>query len=299
MYRLNPVFINGVKSRMRGLRAPVLMVIYLAIILVLISAIYTMSNASGNYYGVSRPFPERSTMLTSLYPFLAFISFGVIALMAPAMGAGAIASEREKQTLDLLISSRLNAIDIIMGKVFSILVFICFLLFISSPFFAVLYTLGRISILDIVKLFFVLVITSYGCVSVAVFFSSLMKKTAIAAILTYVFLVLMMLVTLIVGAIMLARYEMRMNYNYDLTYIPFLWKINPVFSVLELLSAVSDSANRRDMYYGMGYYYSMSDMNGLQISFLPYYTIFMTCMSAFFNIFSAILIKPVQKFKIT
>jgi hypothetical protein len=90
---------------------------------------------------------------------------------------------------------------------------------------------------------------------------------------------------------MIYRHEMSIDY-YDGDFVPFMFKINPVFGIFELLTSSETTAMGRDF---MGLFYG-SDVD---VSFLLYSCCFMLIVSAVLNIWAAILIKPVQKLQIS
>lgn len=315
MPRINPVFVRGIKSRMRGLRAPILISLFLIIVSGIFTVMYLSSSGSSYdpYMEATRPVPVGTDMVGQFYMVLTMILFAVIALMVPAMNAGVIASEREKQTLDLLLCTPMSARKIITGKLMSNLTFVLFLLVLVTPVFAILYLFGALSILTIVKLLLFMMVSAYACASVAVFFSSLLKRTSVATILTYVTLLLFVVLTLVIGTMLYALFmSAQGGYNSTESYTPFLWKINPVYAVMEMaeqdLSALSSGGGA---YYGGGYYggsfiatltsgyyggyYGTQDV---AYNSVYYSSALMIGVSLLLNVFSAISIKPIKKFQI-
>lgn len=308
MIKINPVYTRSIKSRMRGIRAPILISVYLIIVAGIFSLIYFSSNASSYNNALSRPEPVGSDMLPTFYIALNVILFAVIALMVPAMNAGVIASEREKQTLDLLICTTLSARKIITGKLMANLTFVTFLLILVMPLYAIVYLFGGLYIISILKIFLFLIISAYTCASVATFFSSLLKRTSVATILSYVTLILFVIITLVVGSILYYRHQAAINYSPTTTqeYFPFLWRINPIFALLELAASdlPTNTTNMYSSYYGGSYYYggsfSISSLTGYvsETAYSIYYSSgFMIVASILLNIFSAVLIKPVKKWQ--
>ncbi len=298
MRRINPVFLNGVKTRMRGVRAPVLMSVYFAILLGIYTLVYLTMGADNSYsYVTTRPMPDSTELLTVLYSLLVCVIYGIVVVLVPALNAGNISAEREKQTLDLLLSSRLSGISIIMGKVLANLVFVVFLLTLTLPLFAVTYLFGSIMLWDILKAFLYIIVTAYGCASVSTFFSALMKKTTVATILTYVAQWLFITLTTGIGAYMMFAYNDTVATYGPLSqtsrvYIPALLRINPGLSIIELLAvAESNGGSGTDVMGGL-----FGELGGG--GFLIYSSCFLIVISAIFNIFSAVLIKPVQKFQL-
>jgi ABC-type transport system involved in multi-copper enzyme maturation permease subunit len=73
----------------------------------------------------------------------------LILLFLPAMTCGAIAGEKERNTLAILLTTRLGPLTIILEKLASRLVVVFMLLLLSLPLFAVAYSMGGISLPDL------------------------------------------------------------------------------------------------------------------------------------------------------
>lgn len=295
MNRLNPVFVGGIKSRMRGLRAPILMCVYFLIVLGLFTLVYTASSGIGlggayNYYGgISRPSPVGRDLTGTLYSMLTILVFAVIVLMTPALCAG----ERESQTLDLLLCSPLSAWKIVMGKLLSNLAFILFLLLLTLPLFATVYLFGGMTLGDIARLYLYLAVSAYACASVATFFSAQLKRSSMATILSYVALLLFVVVTLVAGAAQYGSYMSSFDYSSGATpnYTPLLWRINPVIAMLELTAGKGNMG-------GFAYLFGMGGFSPTSSGAASSYLVsggFMLVLALILNVASALCIKPVKK----
>lgn len=118
------------------------------------------------------------TLLTTIYA------------LAPAMACAAITSEKEKQTLGLLLISKLTPASIVVEKIFSRMLPLLSLVVVSAPLFGISYLFGGLSFVDslwglALILFVVLQITT-----VAVFCSALLESGIAAFWMTYIFLAL-------------------------------------------------------------------------------------------------------------
>ena len=103
-----------------------------------------------------------------------------VAFLAPAATAGAISLEREKQTLELLIATPISSLAIVLGKLFSALVYVWLLIAASIPLTAVVFVYGGVAPEDILRGYIVLVVTALGLGSFGLFCSSLVKRTQAA-----------------------------------------------------------------------------------------------------------------------
>lgn len=114
----------------------------------------------------------------------------VIFLVVPILTSGAIAGEREKMTLDLLLTSRLNTFNIICGKMAYSITSVIFILMSSFPVVAMVSNTGAIGIKEEWQIFLLLIVTAIYVASISIFFSTIMKKTISATIWTYGFLLI-------------------------------------------------------------------------------------------------------------
>lgn len=113
---------------------------------------------------------------------LAVVITDLVAIYAllPAMACGAIASERERQTLPLLLISRLSYSVIILEKFISRMIPMLALLVISAPILAVTYVMGGVTRTDLTLLILILTTAAIQAASTAIFCSSL-YATAMSA----------------------------------------------------------------------------------------------------------------------
>lgn len=121
-----------------------------------------------------------------IYSIITEIEFALVLLTVPGMTGGEITGERERQTLDILLSTPMKIRDIIIGKLLTVLS-IMTLLFVSCiPFYFLVSVFGGISILEMIEYLLVLMVTTLFFGSIGMLCSSLCKKTAVAVVCTYI-----------------------------------------------------------------------------------------------------------------
>ena len=108
------------------------------------------------------------------------------ASIAPASTAGAISLEREKQTLDLLTTTPISSLAIVLGKLLSALSWVFLLLLASIPVTALVFTFGGVGPDDMIKGYLVLVVTALAYGSIGLFVSALVKRTQAATVINIV-----------------------------------------------------------------------------------------------------------------
>ncbi|MDQ8735244.1 ABC transporter permease [Paenibacillus sp. LHD-38] len=177
---INPVLNKEFKLRMRTPRAMWTLFFYLfAIGLMALSAIYLMEVNRGGGQSFN---PEQSKLL---FYFLSMAQLGLIAFMAPGLTAGVISGEREKQTLNLLLTTQQSSATIVLSKLVSSLSFMVLIVLSTIPVYSMVFLYGGISPkqLVLVFLFYVFIMLVLG--SFGILFSSLFKRTMISVIVTY------------------------------------------------------------------------------------------------------------------
>jgi ABC-type transport system involved in multi-copper enzyme maturation permease subunit len=113
--------------------------------------------------------------------------------------SGSISGERERQTLDLLLSTKMPPRSIIIGKLFSSISQIILLIIASFPIFSIIFLFGGISTLEVGKLFLFYVVTAITMGSVGIFFSTFLKRTTASNVLTYGFVLFLLFGTLFIN----------------------------------------------------------------------------------------------------
>ena len=130
--RMNPVYKNELKMSARSMQLPVLAVIFNSILsVVALIALYGIRqnyiNSGGN--------PYHSMMI--LYVVVLTIEVVLLCLFVPSAAGGSIAGDRERQTLDILLSSRMTVREIVTGKLLSCISMAVLLVVTSIPILAV------------------------------------------------------------------------------------------------------------------------------------------------------------------
>ncbi|MEQ9411086.1 MAG: ABC transporter permease subunit [Fuerstiella sp.] len=111
-----------------------------------------------------------------------------IYVLNPAMACTAITSEKERQTLGLLIVSKLTPSGIVAEKILSHMLPLGTLLLIATPLFAVAYLFGGVSMADTLVGLFILLSTTLQVTTIAVFCSALLESGIAAFWCTYLIL---------------------------------------------------------------------------------------------------------------
>ena len=187
---VSTIMVKELRSRMRGRRAFVVLTVYLGLLALIAYGIYTVVAPSARNqaaFGFGGPtFANASAIIgQTIFSLLSVFQLILVCFIAPAFTAGQISLEREKQTLDLLISTPMRPGAIVAGKLLAALAFVGLMIVAAIPISAIVLMYGGASIDDIVRQQVVLLATALGFGAVGLFFSALLKRTQIATVLTY------------------------------------------------------------------------------------------------------------------
>lgn len=106
----NPIFAFSAIRRMRSVRTPLLITLYSLLLAAL--AYFTVY---GRFMGATVTLGDMRLSVDG-YAYMIMLQFGMLVLVAPAMTAGSISGERERQTLDLLLVTNTGPVKLVLGK---------------------------------------------------------------------------------------------------------------------------------------------------------------------------------------
>jgi len=186
------IMVKELRSRFRGRRAFVIITVYLAVLALIAYGVYAVVAPSarmqaqfgGGEFGTT--FANASaTIGQAVFTLLSLFQLLLVCFIAPAFTAGAISLEREKQTLDLLVTTPMRPGGIVVGKLLAALAFVGLMIVAAIPISALVLMYGGAAIDDIVRQQVVLLVTALGLGAIGLFWSALVKRTQAATVLTY------------------------------------------------------------------------------------------------------------------
>lgn len=121
-----------------------------------------------------------------IYLFLALgcIECGILSLIVPIITSGSISGEREKQTLDIMLTTPVKPFSIAVGKLESAMVVVMMYMISSIPLLAIAFILGGLSWWALLGLIGMMLYLGIYVGSVGIFCSSVVKRSIAATILT-------------------------------------------------------------------------------------------------------------------
>ena len=176
----NPVYQKEVKMSVRTVRLAMLIMVFNGILAALsLLSLYGAVNRSRFFGSV------QFSSVIQTYSTVAYIEFAMFMLLVPAITAGSISGEKERRTLDLLLTSRMSPLSIVLGKLRASLNLVRILAVSSLPVRSLVFIFGGIRIRDLLLVLCALLITGFFAGSLGILFSSVSRKTTSATVLSY------------------------------------------------------------------------------------------------------------------
>ena len=181
------IMVKELRSRMRGRRAFVILTLYLGLLALITYGAYLLAApAAQNGFGFVGQANVSAVIGQSIFTLLSIFQIILICFIAPGFTAGQISLEREKQTLDLLISTPMRPGAIVIGKLLAALAFVALMIVAAIPITAIVLMYGGASIGDIVRQQIVLLTSAVILGAIGLFWSALLKRTQAATVLSYI-----------------------------------------------------------------------------------------------------------------
>ncbi len=178
----NPIVAKEYRSRMRTWRSPVAMTVYILLLGGLGWAIFS-SEASQAQNAASGS--QAANYGQSLFLWLIIFQMVLLAFITPALTAGAVSSEREHQTIDLLFVTRLPSFSILWGKLLASMSFALLLLLLSVPIFSLVFLFGGIELDQLATAFLVTAMAALTLGIIGIACSTAFHRTLPATVAAY------------------------------------------------------------------------------------------------------------------
>lgn len=185
MITVNPVLAREMRSRMRGRRAAVLLTFWLAANGLVLAIVYLAAeNVAEQRFGFGG-FANTISIGRGIYDWTLFGMLLLMLLIVPAQAAGAIAGERERQTLVPLQVTLLSPWRILLGKVAASVAFLVLLVVAALPLLAVGYLVGGIRIADVLNGAAIVLVSGFLVAGMCIAVSTFARRVQSATVLCY------------------------------------------------------------------------------------------------------------------
>ena len=225
---MNPIAVRLVQNASRRSKHLYVRSAYLAVlILVLLWAML------GNTPGGNVSYRELASAGATSFAWIAYLQVGLICVLSPVFMAGAIAQEANPKTWDILLTTPMSKLEIVLGNLFGRLFFVLALLFASLPLFALTQFFGGVPGKSIINSYIVSAGAAIlvGAIAIALSVSRLVGQRAVFTF--YVSVVTYIATTIAIDAWLRSRGSGIGSAGQGVTYFTSL---NPFLAIRSLLS---------------------------------------------------------------
>jgi hypothetical protein len=178
---VSAILVREIRGRMRGKRAFIFLTFYLGLLATLLWLALRSTDARVGLTAL-----ESVGIGRGIFGGVLLIETLVVVALAPAYTAGAISSEREKQTYDLLAVTPISSLAIVIGKLLSGLSYLGIIVFASFPIACLAFVFGGIGPEDLVRGYLLLVVTGLGVGAIGVWCSAAMSRSQTATVAAFI-----------------------------------------------------------------------------------------------------------------
>ncbi|MFN7736833.1 MAG: ABC transporter permease [Pirellula sp.] len=198
----NPVLQRELLTNLRAPRAFVLMLVYQIALAAVILIAYPRD--------VRIDLSRESASAQRLVDFFFVGQFAIASLMAPSFTAGSITGEKERKTYEMLLASPLRPWVIVSGKLIAALTHLVVLIIGSLPIIMLCLPLGGVSIYELLAAYMGLVFAIFLFGSISIFCSSYFKRTSSSLVVSYVFILPILLLGVFAWLALSSRGDLRL-----------------------------------------------------------------------------------------
>ncbi len=241
---INPILKREIRTLMRLYRSFLVVGFYVLIQLGIMFFVLKDNTGSIAYQG----FHPSNTV--GLYIFLFGSQLAFILIMTPIIAGSSISGERERQTLDLMLITKMSSFNIIVGKLLSSIAMVVLILISSLPVFAIVMYYGGITFIEILEMAIFCITSAIFAAAISIYFSARYKKTIVALVISYLVLLAFCFFG-ITADIFVSRI---FNFNLaDNSFITALYSLNPFVGYLSLVDVQTGNDMVTSLTLDLGY----------------------------------------------
>lgn len=188
LLRVNPIIVKELRSRMRGGRAFITLTVILLLMAGIMYAVLQIILANARYSNIMSP-----QVGQAMFAALVYLELFMICAITPAVTSGAISSEKEKQTYEMLMATPLSPTSILWGKMVSAMSYVLLLLFAGVPLASLVFIFGGVAPREMIRSLLVLLVVAGTLGILGMFYSALFGRTGRATVASFITVVLLMM----------------------------------------------------------------------------------------------------------
>lgn len=249
-FRINPIMKKDMMVGARSIKMSLAVMGINAFLTLIVLFVMAANSMSGGMYRYDY------SSLSYLFLVLGCVECGLLSLIVPIITSGSISGERERQTLDIMLTTPVSPFSIALGKLGSAMMVVMVYMITSIPVMAIAFVLGGMSWWALFGLFGMLLYIGIYVGSVGVFCSSVVKKSVLATILTIVIGVAIITITFVVLMVSIATksYEATLHNANTITIgaTPMIMMLNPYSPFVDFFIRTMSSNSLHDWIKELG-----------------------------------------------
>ena len=174
----NPILAFSATRRMRSFRTIMTITAYAGMLLIL--AAYMLRGMFGGSVTI-----QSMQMGVRCYLVLTAAQFALLVLIGPAMTSGAIAGEKERQTLELLLVTNTRSFRIATGKMLESFALLALMIVSGLPAMCLTVLAGGVTFVQVLVSMLFLLAVAFGTVCVGVFASACSRTSVRSGVMSY------------------------------------------------------------------------------------------------------------------
>lgn len=280
---MNPILNKELTISSRSIKMSISIMLYNLVLggiaIITLMVLYAESEYSGANY----------QLLMALFPILATMQCFIILFMIPVLTASSIAGERERQTLDVMLTTPIRPISIVLGKIYTAMAQVLMYVGSSIPIMSLAFIIGGMSWSYLLGFIAMVVYASFYVGAVGVYCSAKRKKTITSVISGFIIIAVVMIFTLVAFSIHVGIIQSTYYANYRNTAIvtgqPKLsLGFTPLYALFNPAVPVANFVVKA--YFG----YSIADMGAQAKDYLPGSMYFLTQHWNVFGVITNLLV---------
>lgn len=253
--KANPILKKELVLGARSIKFPMALLFYSGCLSV--TALVTLDGmTSFSYYSQGMDFET----LTSIFMILAYMQLVMICIIIPILTAGSIAGERERQTLDIMLTAPVSPLSIVLGKLFASMSNIFLFVISSLPAMAIAFLYGGIRWEYLLIFMVSIMCIAFFSGAIGVWCSSVYRKTIVSVIMSMLIELIFFLGTVIAAvAYYYVRYEQILsatgsypNNGINVGWVPAILLLNPAIGFTDAMFTAYTGSSGAEMILDRG-----------------------------------------------
>ncbi len=176
----NPIYKRETMVSARSFRLALILLVFNSIL-----ALVALLNMYSALVQIRITAEIQYTSFLDLYMFVAVLEFVMLVFIMPALTADSISGERERQTLDLMLATKMTPVQIVTGKLMASLSTMMLLIISSFPILALVFVYGGVTLRDIGTLLICYGVAALFVGSLGICCSAIFKKSTFSTVVAY------------------------------------------------------------------------------------------------------------------